>query len=90
MHVTEFMLDVHCHYRFKNSLDVAKRWPVVDRVSTGVVKQFNRTVLDFCNALWRCLVFSEERQSAYESLGFPYSRFDHYHHTIMPHTIIIH
>ena len=68
---------IHIVRRFKKSLDVAKQWPVADRVSTGVVKQFNCTVLDFCNALWRCLVFTEEQQSLYESLAFPFSRFGH-------------
>lgn len=68
---------------FKRSLDVAKRWPAVDRVSSGMVKQFNCTVLDFCNALWRCLVFTEERQSSYESLGFPFSRSASYFVIIM-------
>ena len=84
MHIIVFILCEQCYCRFKKTLDVAKQWPVVDRVSSVVVKQFNRTVLDFCNALWRCLVFSEVRQSTYESLGFPYSRFDHYYHIIMP------
>ena len=67
----------YTHCRFKKSLDVAKQWPLVDRVSTGVVKQFNGTVLDFCNALWRCLVFAKERWSLYGSLAFPFTRFGH-------------
>ena len=59
-----------------------------DRVSTNVVKQFNCTVLDFCNALWRCLVFAEERQSMYESLGFPFSRFGYHQCSLYIHVDI--
>ena len=63
---------IYTHFRFNKCLDVAKRLSLRDR---KVVEQFNSIVVDFCNALWRCLIFVE-RQSECETLGFQFTRFD--------------
>ncbi|XP_065886985.1 centromere protein I-like isoform X2 [Dysidea avara] len=55
---------------FQKSLNLARNWPVADRVSSSTVEQYNHIVLAFCDALWRCLLFAEERQSNFKSLGF--------------------
>ena len=71
-----FVHELHvCYCSFKKSLDLVRNWPVVDRVASSTVEQFNHIVLAFCDALWRCLLFVEERQSNFKSFGFSFTKY---------------
>jgi len=68
-------MDVVCFHSFNKSLDLKGNWPVADRPSSRTIQEFNDVVLGFSDALWRNLLFVEERQTNFKSLKFSFTKY---------------